>query len=246
MFKSMTKDFKSPVSTIPPRGHVLDFVEKSCRLAADEPMTERAQKARKVGTDAQNPAQAYLPIPMRNLSPSFRETFWSNVKRGPECWEWQSDSKDNYGRIRIPGDRAHFRAHRISYAIAYGVDPGPVYVCHKCDNPRCVRPDHLFLGTIQDNVDDMVSKGRQAAPRGQSGSLNGNAKMTEDDVRAVIRQIMAGKSNKAIAAKLSVGHAMVSRIRTGRSWRDLSLSMGYEPRPAKGAPKSGKTRFKGG
>jgi molybdopterin-binding protein len=129
--------------------------------------------------------------------------------------------------------------------MAYNVDPGPVFVCHKCDNPRCVRPDHLFLGTLQDNVDDMLAKGRAPEPRNQSGAFNGNSKLTEDDVREVIRQILAGKTNKAIAASTPVGHAMVSRIRTGRSWRDLSLSMGYEPKPGKTAPKSGRTRFSG-
>jgi hypothetical protein len=128
--------------------------------------------------------------------------------------------------------------------LAYGVDPGGLLVCHTCDNRKCVRPDHLFLGTNDDNMADMMAKGRgRSGP--VKGAENGNAKLTEADVREVLRQIMLGKSNKKIAKSTAVGHAMVSRIRTGRSWRELTEALGYRPKPGKTAPKSGKTGYRG-
>jgi hypothetical protein len=149
-----------------------------------------------------------------------------------------------YGRVRFPRGLAHYRAHRIAYAMEHGVDPCGMFVCHTCDNRKCVRPDHLFLGTTEDNMADMVAKGRRKSGPVR-GAENGNAKLSDGDVREVLRRIMLGESNKQIAASTAVGHAMVSRIRTGRSWRDLTEALGYQPRPGKTAPKSGKTGYKG-
>ncbi|MEM9700225.1 MAG: HNH endonuclease [Pseudomonadota bacterium] len=129
----------------------------------------------------------------------------------------------------------------MAYKIAYGIDPGHLYVCHKCDNPRCCNPRHLFLGTALDNNLDKICKGR-GSNGDHRGSKNGNAKLSEDDVRKAISLIMAGKTNVEIAGEIGIGHALVSRIRVGRSWVSLAHEIGYQPRPSKGAPKSGRTK----
>lgn len=96
------------------------------------------------------------------VTEALRRFFWEHVDRSDPggCWGWTGsvDSK-NYGRVKS-GGKAH-KAHRIAYAIAFG-DPGDLFVCHRCDNPICVRADHLFLGTIQDNNSDRDAKGRHA------------------------------------------------------------------------------------
>jgi hypothetical protein len=88
---------------------------------------------------------------------SLAERFWAFVERRPndECWAWNGAKCDRQGRGAFQGTTAP----RISYMLAFG-DPGALFVCHKCDNPRCVNPSHLFLGTQKDNVRDMISKNR--------------------------------------------------------------------------------------
>jgi hypothetical protein len=81
--------------------------------------------------------------------------FWDNVKKGPGCWEWQGASfTRGYGVFKKK------RANRVAWELVHGAIPPGAQVLHRCDNPKCVRPDHLFLGSNLDNVYDMISKGR--------------------------------------------------------------------------------------
>lgn len=218
------------------------MVEEICHIGPDHSRTKQTFKTEDVGTAARYPAHRLSALPIQSVSEDFRQSFWDQVQRGAGCWEWQgSMHRTGYGRVRLPGNRAHYRAHRVAFALAYDRDPGPLLVCHQCDNPKCCRPDHLFLGTDADNTADMVAKGRHKQPY-SAGAKNGNAKMTEAEARRAIRALMEGKSNKAIAAVAGVSHAMISRIRVGRAWRSLSRAMGYEPKPAPRAPKSGRTQ----
>ncbi len=91
--------------------------------------------------------------------------FWEKVKRstGTACWEWMgaTDSK-GYGQFKLPERASPVNASRVAYWLSTGVWPGESQVCHKCDNPPCENPSHLFLGTRSDNMQDMVAKGRGA------------------------------------------------------------------------------------
>ena len=85
--------------------------------------------------------------------------FWSKVNKTDGCWEWTAYlNKQGYGRYGIGSNV--YRAHRLAFEEAYGPIPEGMFVCHKCDNPSCVRPDHLFLGTNSDNLKDCSAKGR--------------------------------------------------------------------------------------
>jgi hypothetical protein len=84
------------------------------------------------------------------------ERFWSKVDKTENCWEWTGALTPNgYGRL------AHEGAHRVAYRLTYGDFDQGLFVCHRCDNPKCVRPDHLFLGTQFDNMRDCSTKGRR-------------------------------------------------------------------------------------
>lgn len=91
-------------------------------------------------------------------------TFWSHVDRrsDDECWEWQLTIVRGYGRWRIRGEG--LAAHRLAWTLTNGEITDGLYVCHHCDNRRCVNPSHLFLGTARDDTQDMIRKGRKATP----------------------------------------------------------------------------------
>lgn len=112
------------------------------------------------------------------------ERFWEKVKRGPGCWEWQGFRvPQGYGTIREAGGGSKkLRAHRVSYQLNVGDIPRGMDVLHKCDNPPCVRPDHLFTGTAKDNYEDCRRKGRTA-----HGEKNGRTYLTRRDVIAIRR-----------------------------------------------------------
>lgn len=148
------------------------------------------------------------------------------------CWEWngrrdKSSKELSYGRINlnVDGIKRDFRAHRVSYAYYNGVDPKHLFVCHKCDNPPCINPSHLFLGTAKDNMLDASKKGRFP---NQKGSFNRASKIKDDDAKEIIRRIMVGENNKKIANDFPISHSQVSLIRRGKAWRELSELMGYE------------------
>lgn len=130
--------------------------------------------------------------------------FWRHVKKQPGCWPWTGylGRRSRKGVIWV--HRKPMYASRFSYLLHYGHLPDDKYVCHTCDNPTCVKPGHLFLGTQDDNMKDMVSKGRSNRP---IGVRNGRAVLTEDDVRFIranYRRRHPKFSQKALAERFGL------------------------------------------
>jgi hypothetical protein len=181
------------------------------------------------------PAGSTIRPILRYLTPSVVAKFDALVDRsaGPDaCWPFQGSrkGKSRYGRFCLPRPTHDAFAHRVAWAAHNGKDPGGMLVCHTCDNPPCCNPRHLFLGSVKDNYWDMVVKGRRRLSV-QSGESNGNARLNEANVREIWGLIHAGWNNSKIARHYDVGHAMISRIRLGLSWKDLGSQLG--PPPAK-------------
>ncbi len=141
------------------------------------------------------------------------DRFWEKVLIADGCWTWTGhiDSK-GYGRLGSD----HAGAHRLSWEINVGPIPDNLWVLHYCDNPSCVRPDHLFLGTIIDNLADMVSKGRH--PRGET---NGRAKTTEERVRAMRARHAAGAGRRELAIEFGMSLSQTGAILSRKNWKHV-------------------------
>lgn len=106
-------------------------------------------------------AEAPSSIPLRQKRPvTFIDRFWRYVDKSGECWLWTGATNGRYGHISRGTGLGLVGSHRASWEIHNGPIPPGMHVCHHCDTPPCVRPDHLFLGTNQDNTNDKVAKGR--------------------------------------------------------------------------------------
>lgn len=135
--------------------------------------------------------------------------FWGRVEKTGGCWNWTGPiGSERYGRIRFQGRRV--LTHVISYRLSFGAVPSGLSVLHRCDNPRCVRPDHLYAGTAKDNVWDAITRGRR--PRGP------NLRLTSAEVTAIRAKWRAGESQRAIAGECRVSPSTISLAARGKTW----------------------------
>lgn len=145
--------------------------------------------------------------------------FWRRVQtRGrTQCWPWTGwTTPDGYGRMSI--GRVGVLAHRVSWTLAHGEPPSAVHVCHSCDNRLCCNPEHLFLGTFEENMEDMRSKRRHNK---NQGDMNPRALLTVEQVREIRSRHAAGEPATILGAEYGVGKSAAWRIATRRSWRSV-------------------------
>lgn len=148
------------------------------------------------------------------------------------CWEWTGTTRCGYGRIvvgsRVDGTRHNESAHRLSYILSFGEIPDGMEVCHKCDNPACINPAHLFLGTKQDNVNDRQKKGRNINFVGEEQP---RAKLTKKAVKdARWERAFRGTTFQKLADKYGVCKKTMMNAIAGVTWKCVS----YMPEPPEG------------
>ena len=152
--------------------------------------------------------------------PSTTDRFWAKVdiRSDNECWVWTASQRRGYGVLNIHGIPR--LAHRVSYALNVGSIPDELLVCHRCDNPSCVNPDHLFLGTVQDNADDCKMKGRESHA-GLQGEAHGMAKLSAIEVLEIRRLSSSGWQRKQVASHFNVSRSTVNQIVRRKTWRSI-------------------------
>jgi|SRR5688572_13527683 len=156
---------------------------------------------------------------MANYGPPLDQRYVVNAETG--CWEWiaaNTGAKRGkaYGCVNRAGER---KAHRLFYRMHRGEIPPGQQVLHSCDNPPCVNPDHLFLGTQPENMTDMRVKGRG---RGAPGSANPSAKLNEATVAQIKARLARGESCAALGREFGVAETMIGFIKRGVAWRHVA------------------------
>lgn len=163
-------------------------------------------------------------------SMSFEERFWSRVDKGApppvhasglgNCWAWTGyKHKFGYGMISRDGRHAMLTTHRVSWEMHNGAIPPKMVVMHRCDNPACVNPEHLAVGTQGDNMRDAREKGRTSKPPALRGETNGRAKLTWEAVETIRARRRAGQSYSELGRAFGVSKEVARNAALGITWR---------------------------
>lgn len=165
-------------------------------------------------------------MPRLYIRGTVEQRLWAHIDKsgGPDaCWPWTAYRNSlGYGTLKVPkgGKNTTAKAHRLALLYGTGIDAGALCVCHRCDNPPCCNPAHLFVGTHADNVQDKVAKGR-AKGSDKSGTKNAAAKLTEADVLDIRRRSREGATRSALAREYGLAPTSISNIVLGWTWAHL-------------------------
>ena len=157
------------------------------------------------------------------MAKSHKERLLSSISVNENgCWIWQkSKSQNGYGSFALGGG-SNARAHRISYQCFIGEIPENFDVCHKCDVRDCVNPSHLFVGTRSENILDASKKGRLSRNHQLKGSDHPSSKLTELDVRSIIKNLRDGQSKKSLSRQFGVSQRVILLIARNESWKHVN------------------------
>ncbi len=153
----------------------------------------------------------------------FSKRFWDRVSSGrpDECWPYigKTNGKKGYGVVYVVNKpkRVTMGSHRAAWIMTFGNVDRKIFICHKCDNPICCNPNHLFAGTPKDNASDCSKKGRM-----HFGEKAGRAKLTSEKVRTIRQLFKDGESMNSLAKKFEVSHPSIRMVVIGRSWPHIS------------------------
>jgi len=148
------------------------------------------------------------------------KNFWDKVEKTDGCWNWKASTNSRgYGQLKMPNTRKNVLAHRLSYTMAFGDIKDGLFVCHKCDNRTCVNPNHLFVGTAKENMQDMDAKGRRVKAN-MAGVKNPNATLDEDKVK-LLKLLKDKFPMESLIKIFGVKKTQIHRIINGQQWSHI-------------------------
>jgi hypothetical protein len=152
-----------------------------------------------------------------------KEIAWEVDENG--CWNCTSHSKNlqGYPLMRLNGIGHKTAISRVMYTKYYGPIPAGMVIRHKCDNPLCINPNHLEIGTQKDNIHDMIQRGRYKIPRGYKGELNNHAKLNEQAIRNIFAERKAGVTAKELSKEFGVHKSMIYGILRRKFWAHIVI-----------------------
>lgn len=151
----------------------------------------------------------------KQVADEVEKRIYDKLSKGVGCWIWKGKFF-NSGRAKITFGKRNHLVSRLIYVLKYNKLIHGLKVCHSCDNPACVNPLHMFIGTNQDNSSDMVAKGRQA-----KGEANGGCKLTEAQVLSLRKEFSSGATRASLARKYKISWTQAAYICNGKSWKHL-------------------------
>ncbi len=138
------------------------------------------------------------------------------------CMEWQASKRDfGYGAFSLHGGFP-IKAHRYSYELFNGKIPKGMHVLHKCDNPPCVAPEHLYLGTDKENSSDRIKRNRHSPPPVRFGEKNNKSKLTDNDVINILKLFNSGVSAYKVSKIYNMDKSTIQDIKSGKNWKHIS------------------------
>jgi hypothetical protein len=202
------------------------FCSRRCWMMAYAKTCERCGKKRPSEAERFCSRECHLA----DRRGDFAEKFWALVQRTDTCWTWKGQFRNTgYGNVNING--IHKSAHRVAYQLSCGSITEGLFVLHRCDNRACVRPDHLFLGTQQDNIDDACRKGRTARgdrnstrtkpDRHPRGVRHGMHKLTDDDVRSIRERSANGENRTHLGEYFGVTARAIDFVVSRKHWKHV-------------------------
>ena len=167
---------------------------------------------------------------VKPVGKTLEERFWSKVDKNgaiqphmdTPCWLWTGAPSQRYGQFAFEGQQ--YAPHRLSWELVNGKMDKDLFACHKCDIPRCVRPDHIFAGTCLENTHDKIAKGRSYYPGAKNptrGERVNTAKLSEDDIRDIRKRRDNGEELMPIALHYQITRTQVSRIGLRQQWKHV-------------------------
>jgi hypothetical protein len=155
-------------------------------------------------------------------TPTVEADFWSRAdKTETGCWLWSGTLIHGYGSVRFRG--RSWRAHRLAWILTHGQIPKDQGILHLCDQPSCIRPEHLYAGSHSENMQDAHNRSRFPRTGQRPGEAHAMAKLTAEDVRAIHSRLVNGESQAALSKAFGVTASNIGAISRGKSWRHLGL-----------------------